>query len=72
MTSKKDMAYKHGHWRMDAAEKTPLDKNSLMLSIIERLKKDIENFDPKDKRAQKLINDLLYHYCWKMISNERN
>ena len=68
----KDIAYKRGAWRMGSADKPILDKNKLLLSIIEKVKMDIENNDPSDKVAQKHINDLLYHYCWKMIHAEKD
>ena len=55
---------------MASADKSILDKNKLLLSIIEKVKEDVENNDPNDKIAQKYINDLLYHYCWKMIHAE--
>ena len=68
--NKKDILYKDGAWRMESAENSVLNKQSLLLSVIEKLKTDIENHDPNDKRAQKIINDLLYHYCWKV--NEKS
>jgi len=68
---RKDSTYKHGSWAVREAEKSFFNKNKLLLSIVEKLKSDIENNDPSDKTAQKYINDLLYHYCWKMINDQK-
>lgn len=68
----KEIAYKHGSWSFSKTEERALDKNKLMVSLVEKMKSDIENHDPSDKSAQKIVNDLLYHYCWKMIANENN
>lgn len=66
----KEIAYKHGAWRIKEAEESIFDKYKLMLSVIEKVKIDIENIDPNDKKAQGIINDLLYHYCWKIAEND--
>jgi len=41
-----------------------------MISIIERVKKDIENYFPGDKKAVVLINDCLHHFCWALHEKE--
>lgn len=68
----KDLAYKHGAWRMENEPESGFDKAKLMMSLVEKLKKDVEDNDPSDKVSQKLINELLYHYCWKMLKNEKD
>lgn len=67
--SEKDTVYKHGSFKMDSADKPLFNRDTLLLSVIEKLKTDIEAHDPFDKRAQRIVNDLLYHYCWKMIKH---
>lgn len=68
----KDIAYKHGIWSFSERDISKFDKNKLMLSLVEKLKSDVENNDPSDVLAQKMINDLLYHYCWKVVNSETN
>lgn len=66
-----DVIYKSGAWSLSMANNKPiLSTPSLMVSMVEKLKKDIENMDPNDKKAQSLVNELLYHYCWKMSSEK--
>lgn len=67
----KDIAYKHGSWSMDF-DSTSFDKDKLMLTLIEKLKSDLENNDPSDKKAKTMINELLYHYCWKVSNADGN
>lgn len=67
----KDLAYKHGAWRLNDVENISLNKDKLLMSLIEKLKYDIENNDPSDKKSQSLINELLYHYCWKVLKYEK-
>lgn len=69
-TKTKDIAYKTGIWRVEAADQKIFQKDKLLLAVIEKLKYDIENNDPNDKKAQEIINQLLYHYCWKIAKNE--
>lgn len=65
------LIYKAGAWSLSMADANKIfDKNRLLISCIEKLKYDIENNDPSDKKAQAMINDVLYHYCWKLIDNE--
>ena len=62
-----DLVYKSGAWRISMADAPPiLNPNLFMVSLIEKLKRDIENMDPNDKKAQSIVNELLYHYCWKI------
>lgn len=68
--SRSNLTYKRGAWRIDAADKKFFDKDKLLLKLIEKLKIDIENNDPNDKKAQEIINELLYHYCWKLVKND--
>lgn len=67
----RDLTYKAGAWKMSLAEAPSIfDKDRLIISCIEKLKSDIENLDPKDKKAQSMISELLYHYCWKIAEDE--
>ena len=69
----KEYPYKHGSWSWKEYKEATLDRNRLVLSLIEKLKRDIENHDPKDEKAKKIVNELLYHYCWKLNDdNEHN
>lgn len=61
-----DVIYKNGIWRLSLADQKLFDTNRLMISSIEKLKRDIENLSPEDKKAKELISELLYHYCWKI------
>lgn len=66
-----DLTYKAGAWKISMADMPIFDKNRLLISCIEKLKADIENIDPSDKKAQALINEVLYHYCWKLSEDEQ-
>lgn len=68
----KELAYKHGIWEFGENDEVKFSKDRWMISVVERLKYDVENNDPSDKKAQKHINDLLYHYCWKVADSEGN
>lgn len=41
-----------------------------MVLCLERIKTDVERCFPDDKRANDLVNDLLHHFCWKLLDEE--
>lgn len=47
-----------------------ISSNRLLLSYIENIKKNIENINPRDKKGQQLVNELIYYYAWKVAEEE--
>lgn len=45
-------------------------KERLMITVLARIKADIEKIHPEDKYALNLVNDLLHHFCWRLYDQE--
>lgn len=53
------------------AQKSDLStSNRFMMQLLERVKADIERLHPNDEIANKLINELLYRFAWKVKDGE--
>lgn len=46
-----------------------MSKNRWMVSVLERVKSDVEATG--DAKAISMANDLLYHFCWKLVDEEK-
>ncbi len=46
------------------------NKERLLLSLVDNLRRDIERLCPRDQTANKLASELLYHFAWKISDVE--